>query len=614
MDITEKQKRNQIYKQTLQFIKPFYSLIGYAMVMNIVFSTLNAFTVAMIKPVFQIIFGTENSANLSVPGGNPQILENWKTSFYHFISSIIISPSGILKSLINLSILIIVSFILKNIIKYIASVATAKFEEGIIKNIRDQVFAKLTSLSVGYFSQQKQGKLISIIANETTALSSASISAFSTILREGTQVILFAILLLSISVNLTLIAVATSLVSVFILKFSRKYLTRYAHRMQKAMSDYTTSMQESFYGIRAIKAYNAEPHIRNRFFQDTSNYVRAAVKHKKIITLIPGFNEVFAIMALTFILYFGGEQVINHQLSSDDLMLFLFSLFSIMSPLTTVISSYASIPRGYVAAERIFEILQTNETIVSGEEKVNTFKESLMFNNVSFQYLQEPTLKKITLTIPKGKKTAIVGPSGSGKSTILDLIIRFYDPQEGYITLDGQDIKSFQITSYHNLFGMVSQETVLFNDTLENNIRFGRMDIPFENIVTATKLSNAFDFIDKLPEKFNTIVGDRGITLSGGERQRIAIARALLSNPEILIFDEATSSLDTESEKIVQNAINNVLKDKTAIIVAHRLSTIFDADNIVVLKDGEIIETGNHFELIDRNGMYRKLYDIQFTY
>lgn len=611
MNSTEKQAKRDLYRRTLTFIRPFFGLIAFAILMNVLFSALNTFTVAMIKPVFQIIFNVD-SASPSTPIGNPQLLDTWKNYFYQSISSIIVSPDGVLKSLINLSILIIIAFILKNIIKYIASVASVKFEEGIVKNIRDTVFEKLTNLSVSFFSQQKQGNLISIIANETTALSSASISAFSTIVREGIQVILFALLLLSISINLTLISLATSVISIVILRFSRKFLTRYANRMQSAMSDYTSSMQESFYGIRVIKAYNAEEHVNRKFFSDTLKYVNAAIKHRKIITLIPAFNEVFAIIALTFVLFFGGQQVINKQLSSDDLMLFLFSLFSIMSPVTTVISSFAQIPRGYVAAQRIFEILETNDNIVSGSKQVHSFQSQIEFKNVSFSYVNEPNLKNISFTIPKSKKTAIVGPSGSGKSTLLDLIIRFYDPNSGMITIDNEDIKNFDIKSYRSLFGIVSQETVLFNDTLENNIRFGRTDIPFEKVVEVAKLANAFDFIDKLPDKFATQIGDRGITLSGGERQRIAIARALLSNPEILIFDEATSSLDTESEKIVQNAINQVLKDKTAIIVAHRLSTILDADQIISLKDGEIVEIGTHNELIKNESLYRKLYDIQF--
>jgi subfamily B ATP-binding cassette protein MsbA len=411
---------------------------------------------------------------------------------------------------------------------------------------------------------------------------------------------------------LTLIASATAIVSLGILRFSSKYLKKYAQRMQLSMSNYTSTMQESFYGIRIIKAYNAEEHTNKKFFTDTWSYVRAAIKHKKLITLIPSSNEIFAIISITFILYFGGTKVINHELSGSELMLFLFALFSIMSPIVIVMTNIASIPRGWVAAEKIYSIINIDETLRSGSHPIHSFEDRISFEDVSFQYENEPVLKNVSFDITKGKKIAIVGPSGGGKSTILDLIIRFYDPIEGKVKIDGLDIKECEVKSYRQLFGIVSQETMLFNDTIANNISFGRKDVTLEKLEEVASHANALDFINKLPDRFDTLIGDRGVTLSGGERQRIAIARALLGDPQILIFDEATSSLDTESEKTVQNAINNVLQDKTAIIVAHRLSTILDADIILVLKDGEITEIGTHSELLEKHGIYRKLYNIQF--
>ncbi len=598
---------NNIYSKIFVIIKPFIGLILFAILLNTIFSALNTFTIALIKPVFQIIFDTQ-TPEVAQKGF---FLDNLKNNFYATVSKLVLSPDGIAKSLLNLSLLIIIAFILKNIFKYIASVTTAKFEEGIVKSIRDKVFSKLINLSIGFFSHQKQGNLISLIANETTALSSASVSAFSTILREGIQVILFAILLLSISIELTLISSATAIVSLTLLRFSRKYLTRYANRMQTAMSDYTTTMQESFYGIRIVKAYSAENHIIKKFFRDTLNFLTSSIKHRKIMTLVPAFNEVFSITALTFVLYFGGIQVVNKELSSDDLMLFLFSLFSIMSPITTVIHSITQFPRGRVAADKLFEILDYEETIKSGNINKINFEKSIVFNSVRFSYEKDIVLDDVNFELKKGQKIAFVGSSGSGKSTILDLLIRFYDPNNGEISLDGKNIKEFDLSSYRKLFGIVSQETLLFNDSIENNIRFGRNEFTTEQVQQAALMANADSFIQKLEKKYQTIIGDRGVQLSGGERQRIAIARALLSNPEILIFDEATSALDNESEKIVQNAINQILNDKTAVLVAHRLSTIVDADVIYVLQNGKIIESGNHSQLILMNGVYKKLYELQ---
>ena len=608
MTKTQTKVKDTFYSQIYGFIKPYLGVIGLAMFLNFIFSSLNAFSVALIKPVFQIIF---ESDTIQTAPANEFFLDNLKNQIFGTISKLIISPNGIPASLINLSLLIIVTFLLKNIIKYIAVITTVKFEEGIVKTIRDRLFAKLTSLSIGYYTKNKQGNLISIIANETTALSSTTITAFSTIIRESIQVFLFAILLLSISPELTLISSVTAVVSIVIIRVARKYLRKYAQRMQTAMSNYTSTMQESFYGIRIIKAYSAEEHINNRFFSNTMHYVKSAIKHKKIITLLPAFNEVAAISALTFVLYFGGMQVINKQLTSDDLMLFLFSLFSIMAPITSVINNFSHLPRGRVAAEKIFEILNYDESIKSGNVRDITFNEKIEFKNVTFGYTDKKVLDDISFILPKGKVMAIVGASGSGKSTILDLLVRFYDPNSGEIIFDNKNIIDFDLHNYRKMFGIVSQETTLFNDTIENNIKFGREYITEEQIISATKLANAYNFISNLPDGFKTIIGDRGVQLSGGERQRIAIARALLDNPQVLLFDEATSALDNESEKIVQKAINEVMKEKTAIIVAHRLSTVVNADIIMVLKDGKIVETGNHQELLSKDGIYKKLYEMQ---
>ncbi len=608
MSKSQTKVKDTFYSQIYGFIKPYLGVIGFAMILNFIFSSLNAFSVALIKPVFQIIFESET---IQTAQSSEFFLDNLKNQIFGSISKLIISPNGIPASLVNLSLLIIVTFLLKNIIKYIAVITTVKFEEGIVKTIRDRIFTKLTSLSIGYYTKNKQGNLISIIANETTALSSTTIASFSTIIRESIQVFLFAILLLSISPQLTLISSVTAVVSIVIIRIARKYLRKYALRMQTAMSNYTSTMQESFYGIRIIKAYSAEEHINNRFFSNTMSYVKSAIKHKKIITLLPAFNEVAAISALTFVLYFGGLQVINKQLTSDDLMLFLFSLFSIMAPITSVINNFSHLPRGRVAAEKIFEILNYDESIKSGNVRDITLNDKIEFKNVTFGYTDKKVLDNVSFILPKGKVMAIVGASGSGKSTILDLIVRFYDPNSGTISFDNKNIIDFDLHYYRKMFGIVSQETTLFNDTIENNIKFGREYITEEQIISATKHANAFSFISTLPEGFQTIIGDRGVQLSGGERQRIAIARALLDNPQVLIFDEATSALDNESEKIVQTAINEVLNEKTAIIVAHRLSTVVNADIIMVLKDGKIVETGNHKELLSKDGIYKKLYEMQ---
>lgn len=591
------------------FVKPFISLLLLTIVLNVIFSTLSAASIAIIKPIFQILFSTD-IAPVEQTGF---FLDDLKNQFYSFIQSMVTSPDSPRQTLINLGILIIIVFTLKNIFKYWGSITSAKLEEGIVKSIRDKVFSKLTSLSVDFFTKSRAGNLMSIITNDVSVVNGASIASFTNILREATQILLFLIFLISISPMLTLIAFSTSIISLLIIRIGIKYLRKYASRMQSAMADYTTTMQESISGIRVIKAYNAEESVSKRFFNDTRNYIISAIKHKKIISLIPSINEMFAIIALCVVFFVGGSLVLENKMPGDDLMLFLFSLFSIMSPISTVINSVSQFQHGLVAAGRVFGVLDQMPTVVSGSEEIETFKNSIEIQNLCFSYNDEPVLKDISFKIEKSKKIALVGLSGSGKSTMLDLIIRFYDPVSGNILIDGQNIRDLKIESYRSVFGIVSQETVLFNDTVTNNICFGRKNVSEEEVIKAAKISNAYGFISKLPNGFDTIIGDRGVLLSGGERQRLAIARALVGNPQILVFDEATSSLDSESEKVVQDAINESLKERTAIIVAHRLATIIDCDEILVFANGKIAERGSHSELLNKKGIYGYLYDIQFA-
>ncbi len=626
-DGTLKSKNSfRLWLRIKDFVLPFFWLFLLSIILNTTFSVFNAASIALIKPVIQLIIPEENSSPpvsateqgiSSSPAGNEMVggnfLSDIKEDFYGVIQGIVRSDSGPEGSLINLSFLIIGIFILKNIFKYLGAVTSVQLEQGIIKSIRDQVFNKLTSLSVGYFTKNKSGTLISVIANDVAVLNSTTVASFNIILRELTQIIIFLFLLTSVSVTLTLIAFSTSIISIGIIRFAVKYLRRYAARMQTAMADYTSTLQETIAGIRVIKAYNAEQAANKRFADVTKRFVKSAVKHKKILTLIPAFNEVFAIVALCVVLLVGGSAVINGTMTADDFFLFLFTLFAIMSPITTVISAISNFQRGFVAAERVFDVLDHQPEVKTGEVKINGFKNEIEIRNIDFAYDDTAVLKDVSLTIPKGKKIAFVGPSGSGKSTILDLIIRFYDPDKGEILVDGRNIRDLDVVSYRSLFGIVSQETILFNDTIANNMKYGDAAATKDQLIEASKIANAHDFILKAKDGFDTYVGDRGITLSGGERQRVAIARALLGDPEILVFDEATSSLDAESEHVVQEAIDKSLKSKTAIIVAHRLSTIVKCDEIYVFDKGRIVEKGSHNELLRNGGLYKKLYDIQFT-
>ncbi len=607
------------WKKINEFAKPFYGLMALSLSLNIIFSIFSALSIAIIKPLINILNPEEVeevAKKVTEPGifGDVKIwLEGLKDTFSDGILHLVQNPDSIETTLLNMSILIIGIFIVKNIFKYLGSIAAMNLEEGFIKHVRDIVFAHLISLSVDFFGQRKEGELITIVTNDTSVLNSTTVSSINILIRELTQIVFFLALLLATSVQLTLIAFSTSIISILIIKFAMKYLRRYASRMQSAISDYTSTLQESVEGIRVLKAYGAERNASDMFEENTTKFFKSSIKHKKIITIIPAINEVFAIFALCVVLFVGGLAISNEELAFDDLWLFLVSLFSIMSPITTFIDTISKFQRGIVSAGRIFNVLNSKSTVVSGEEKIDSFKDKISVKNLSFAYGDIPILKDVSFDIEKGKKVAFVGPSGSGKSTMLDLIIRFYDPGSGQIEIDNKEIKTLDAKDYRSLFGIVSQETVLFNNSIAGNIRFGKPDASREEIEEAAKQANAYNYISQTENGFDTNVGDRGAKLSGGERQRLAIARALVRNPEILVFDEATSALDSESEKIVQEAINKNLEDRTAVIVAHRLATIINCDTILVFDKGKIVERGTHSELLELDGVYKKLYDIQFA-
>lgn len=600
-----------IYLRIVAFIKPFIGLFISSIFLNIVFSTLSTTTIAMIKPVFQVLF-KENPTPAASSPVDISFFENIKNSFYNLITYIVSNPTDPTVTLINLAVLIIALFLIKNLFKYWLSVVAVTLEESVVKSIRDKVFGNMISLSVDFFVKQKEGSLISIITNDINTVNGTTIGSISSILRESIQVILFFFLLITISPSLTFIAFSTSIVSLFILRFAQRFLRRYAARMQLAMADYTTALQETISGIRVVKAYTAERNAFKRFAEQTSKYVRSSIKHQKIITIIPAINEIFAIIALSVVLFVGGSQVIAGSMQAGDLMLFLFSLFAVMAPITAIVNSISQFQRGIVAGERVFKIIDQKTTVDEGTQEISNFDDSIEFKNVNFSYIDTQVIDDVSIKIEKSQKIAFVGASGSGKSTMLDLLVRFYDPVSGEILIDNKNIRNFRISSYRSLFGVVSQETMLFNDTIANNIRYGMESATDSDIIEAAKTANAYNFIMSMQNGFDTYIGDRGVMLSGGERQRISIARALIRNPKILVFDEATSSLDSESEKIVQEAIYKSLESHTAIIVAHRLATIIDCDEIFVFDKGRIAEHGSHYQLLNIDGVYKKLYDIQF--
>lgn len=575
------------------------------------FSVLSTVTIIVIQPVLEALFNPESMNSQPLISNNESISASIKQWFFTSVLDIVKSDSHS-KTLFHLGLLILFLFILKNLTKYLGNNVNVRLGEGISKSIRDQLFRKIMSLSMDYFNRSKVGDNISFITNSVATMNGAVSPLFLTVFRQPIEIALFLAVLFSYSPFLTLIAFSTSIGSLLIIKLSTKAIKNYASRMLFSMHALTSLIQEMISGIRLVKTTATEEKATSQFEQETQRYVKASVKNQKLVDLVPALNEILAISALCAVLYVGGNQVYAGELKPQELMTFLFALFSIMSPIAQLTNTPAVIQKGIVAAESVFDIIDQQPTVKNGNTSIKTFTSSITVDNLHFSYDgNHEVLHDIHLSIDKGKTIAFVGQSGSGKSTMSDLIVRLYDPNKGSICVDGINIKEFSIEEYRQLFGIVSQDSFLFNDTIAENICFGKNTISEDEMIYAAKMANAHDFIMSLPLGYQTKIGDRGVLLSGGQKQRLAIARALVRKPQILIFDEATSALDAESEHLVQEAIHNLLQGRTALIIAHRLSTIIDADCIYVFDNGSIAESGTHKELLEKGGIYSRLCSLQ---
>lgn len=603
-----------VFRRFLPYFRPYTGMVFVSILLSTAFSFLSAISIYIILPIMEIIFPDGNPQKSTVAVAAPEgFLDSVKAQLREWMMGLIITEGNARASLINLCILVVILFLLKNVVKFASNIANTKIEQGVAKDVRDDLFSKSIALPIPFFNNQRAGDLISVFTNEIGTMNSALIPMFIKLTRDPLEALMLLFLLLALSPQLTLIAFSTSILTVILIRVLRNYIRRYSIRMQDALQNITTRLQESFQNIRIVKAYAGEKFESGRFKKETTWYIRSAIKHSIVSNLAGPISEIIAITALAIVLFYGGLQVLDSRMEAQELITFLFLLFSIMTPIVGIFQIPTSIQRGLVAGERVMKLMESEPEQSSGAVETTQLNDSLQVNGATFAYREgRPVLKDVSLTVRRGETIALVGPSGGGKSTLMDLLIRFYDPDSGNITLDGRDIREFRLDSYREMFGIVTQESLLFNETVRNNIAYSLPDATDEQVEAAATIANAHSFIQELPEGYNTLIGDRGILLSGGQRQRIAIARAIVRNPEILLFDEATSALDTESEVLVQKAIEKVLQDRTAVVIAHRLSTIRNASRIAVVDGGVIREEGTHDELLARNGIYRALYDAQF--
>ena len=508
-------------------------------------------------------------------------------------------------------------FFIKNIFLYIKNLLLRIVELKLVRDVRDHLYKHIQTLSLGYFHKRHTGSITSIVMNDVEQLQIALGVVFQRLFVEPINILTFVTLLFIISWKLAIIAIIIIPLAGFAIIGIGRSIRRKSRRTQQKIAEIMQILTETLSSIRIVKAFVNEKDEIKKFTRESSNYFKLLLKRARLDLISGPITESFGVIIGVVLLWYGGTEVLmDRGLVPEDFIRFILILFSILGPIKQLSNVNLKIQAGAASAERIFGLLDTPSEIVEDPNPIDLgiFNKSISFNKVHFEYNEDndQVLDQVSFTIKKGEVVAMVGPSGAGKSTIADLIPRFFDVSSGVIEIDENDIKKLSLASLRSNMGIVTQEVILFNDTIKNNIAYAQSDVSDDAIYAAAKAANALEFIEKTPNGFDTLVGERGAKLSGGQKQRLAISRALLKNPPILILDEATSALDTESEKKVQKAIEALMKDRTTLVIAHRLSTVQNADKIIVIDRGKVIETGTHQKLYDQNGVYRKLYDIQF--
>ncbi|MFH1686209.1 MAG: ABC transporter ATP-binding protein [bacterium] len=521
-------------------------------------------------------------------------------------------------TLIRFCWLIMLVVISKNLFYYLQGFFMAFVQQSVVRDLRDRLFKKYQSLSLAYFHRRRTGQVMSRVTNDVLVLNESIDLSFNYFVSDSIQALMFLAFLIILSWKLTLLAMVIMPVVFAFIWFIGKKMRKYSERTQERMADVNSVLEENVSNIRIVKAFATEDYEIGKFLTSTGEFFRSLVRMTRIRHLSSPINDTLISFAGVVILLYAGSKIVagSGELDAGDFMTFVIAMFSMIKPVKSLSQIHVRVQEGMAAAKRIFQVLDTSDDIVTtpGAVKLSGFKRDIEFKEVSFQYDadDEKVLDKVSFRVEVGQIVAVVGPSGAGKSTLLDLLVRFYDPQAGVISIDGHDIRDIALPSLRGMMGIVTQETLLFNDSVAINIAYGLPDTPHDKIVQAARMANAHDFIREFDRGYETLVGNRGVRLSGGQRQRLAIARALLRDPQILIFDEATSALDTESEQLVQEAIGRLMHDRTTLVVAHRLSTIINADHIIVLERGRIVQQGRHDELLGQPGVYQKLYNLQF--
>ncbi|MBU8932445.1 MAG: ABC transporter ATP-binding protein/permease [candidate division Zixibacteria bacterium] len=610
-----------LYGRTFGVLKPYWKPLVVASGSAALHAIFAGLLVWMFGPLLMVLFQIDSPYTAEIGGADAveqvsTTVSDLKGTINGWINQAVAADSR-RDMLVNFCWLALSIVVAKNLFHYLQGFFMAFVHQSVIRSFRNRLFEKYQRLSLGYFHRRRTGQIISRVTNDVTVLNDAIDIGFNRLVTDSVMTIVLTSFLLILSWKLTLLSMVIMPVVFGFIWFVGYKMRKYSARSQEKMADVNSVLEEVTSNIRIVKAFSMEPQEIRRFFVATGEYFRALLRMTRIRHLASPINDTLATLAGIMILLYSGTRIIEGtgELTAGDFMTFVVAMLSLIKPVKSLSQVHIKVQEGMAAAERIFNVLDATEDVQEQPQPrtIEKFQKNIRYESLSFSYnANEPVLTDISFEVNRGEVVAVVGPSGAGKSTLLDLLPRFYDPGEGRISIDGHDIRDLSLKSLRGLMGIVTQETYLFNDTIRNNIAYGSTGIAAEKVIEAATMANAHEFISEFENGYETLVGNRGVMLSGGQRQRIAIARALLRDPQVLIFDEATSALDTESEMLVQEAIDRLMTNRTALVIAHRLSTIKNADRIMVIDKGHITESGTHDDLLGIDGLYKRLYDMQF--
>ncbi|PLW93060.1 MAG: antibiotic ABC transporter ATP-binding protein [Marinilabiliales bacterium] len=599
-------------RRLLGLLKGRWNLVSLYLSFNILNTIFSLFSIAMVIPFLRILFEMEEKVNTTVPFKFS--LESIQHNLNYLISTLIDSY-GKAQTLLFTCFVIVGLFLFRNIFTYLSNYFVAPVRHGIVQDLRNKMYRRILDLPISYFSNERKGDIMSRMSADAQEVDISIMASIQVLFRDPIVIIVYIGSLFLMNFKLTFILLGMLPVIGYLLGRIGRALKKKSRRGQERLGILTSIVEETLHGLRIIKGFNSENFSYNKAADTNNFYTRLMIKIFRRRTLASPLTEFISIIVLVIILYIGAGIVLGKDsaFTAEAFIAYILIFSQIIPPAKSFSSAYYNMQKGMASLDRVEELINAEVKIKDPEHpiKPKQFNKTITYKNVSFKYVDEFVLKQINLEVPKGRTIAIVGPSGAGKSTLVDLLPRFFDVTDGEILIDGVDIRKMKMYDLRQFFGIVNQDPILFNDTFFNNIAFGAPETSMEDVEKAARIANAHDFIMEAPEGYQAGIGDQGSKLSGGQRQRLSIARAVLKNPPILILDEATSSLDSENEKIVQDALDRLMQDRTSIVIAHRLSTIVKADSIVVLNEGKIVEQGKHEELLKQNGHYKKLYDLQ---